>query len=175
MAEDIQATEGHSAEAVQQPDKQPKKAKGDPWTELKKTMYNRPLERADVDMILSNTEDVHLVYHSVSGGIVFRDDLDNHEIFRLLDKGEITHVDSNTLKFILDNIPSYSRYLYDLFNDGIITFIDYESFHGAVDNVASIVYAEAYKGQKSLHNMSNGVFTGFASNDNKNDLNEGKI
>lgn len=123
-------------------------------TKLKETMYSRPLTQEEVYTIASTTKLMDIAYHSTSGGITFYDEDETEVILSLSGFGIKDTIKSDLIKFILDKIPTYAKWFYEMFAKGVLTLEHVD--------ITAQVYKENYEHQPSLDDLPNINFTQFS-------------
>lgn len=120
---------------------------------LKQTMYSRPLTQEEVYTIASTTKLMDVAYHSTSGGITFYTEDENHVLLTLSGFGIKDTIKSDFFKNILDTIPTYARWFYEMFEKGILTLEQVD--------ITNKVYQENFEHQPSLDELPNINFSQF--------------
>lgn len=126
-------------------------------TKLKETMYGRALNREEVYAIASTTKVMDIAYHSTSGGITFYEQDEKTVLLVLSGFGIKDSVKSDLIKYILEKIPTYSSWVYEMFEKGVLTLEQVD--------ITTKVYRDNFETQPTLDNIPNASFEQFKKSD----------
>lgn len=91
---------------------------------LLSTMYSRPLNNIELDVILQNTTDLKIAYRSTFGGLDLIDyaaPAHAAKIISFTGRGEVDDIKSADLQRALESSETNATLIYDMFRQGTLT------------------------------------------------------